>query len=90
MKCISLWASLRQWLEAQPSPLRAERTYKVQRDGGNVSIYQTWLSDQANGGSQLVFTLRADWGPSNLMGCTIAAYLQSAEETEEEKSMWNV
>lgn len=44
----------------------------MQRDG-----------EKAIAASRLVFTLSADWGPSSLTGCTIAAYLQSALQSSE-------
>lgn len=47
-----------------------------------MSIYQARYSCQANGVSQLVFTLRVDRGPSGLIGCTIAAYADTLLEEE--------
>lgn len=63
----------RQRSEGQPfPPLRTQGTSKEQSDAEDISIHQARLSTQANGGSHLVFTFGADWGPSSLMCCTIA------------------
>lgn len=53
----------------------------------NINIKQAWYSSWANGSSQLVFTLGANWDCSSLMDCTIAAYLLLCSGKGEEKKV---
>lgn len=87
MQYISLVASLRQWLEAQPFPLK-HRAHLQKRKG----LVRILVSVKHGSAARLMGapSLCLHWvqigGPSSLMGYTIAAYLPSAGETER-KSM---
>lgn len=83
MQYISLVASLRQWLEAQPFPLK-HRAHLQKRKG----LVRILVSVKHGSAARLMGapSLCLHWvqigGPSSLMGYTIAAYLPSAGETE--------
>lgn len=72
MRYISWAASLRRRVEGQPFPLREQRAHpKWKGMVRNISIYWEWCRSLANGSSQLVFTVGADWAPSSLIALCV-------------------
>lgn len=72
MRYISWAASLRRRAEGQPFPLREQRAHpKWKGMVRNISIYWEWCCSLANGSSQLVFTVGADWAPSSLIALCV-------------------